>query len=92
MTKAQTTLRDVKDQKTFLYNIHQNQAESYDIQTQKREFSNKLGQYRKTLLSYADGQVLEMGVGTGVNLPFYTSRVTGLVGVDWSDNMLLKAF
>ena len=57
------------------------------------EFSNKLGLYRRTLLSYAEGRVLEMGVGTGSNLGFYDGpKITELVGVDWSEPMLFKAF
>ena len=44
------------------------------------------------MLSYADGRVLEMGIGTGCNLAYYTPRVKEVVGVDWSDNMLMKAF
>ena len=57
------------------------------------EFSNKFGQYRRTLLSYAEGRVLEMGFGTGANLSYYNGpQVTELVGVDWSEAMLIKAF
>jgi predicted TPR repeat methyltransferase len=59
---------------------------------EKREFSNKLSRYRRTLLSYATGRVLEMGVGTGVNIPYYRSCVSELIGIDWSEKMLLKAF
>ena len=57
-----------------------------------REFSNKFSRYRRRLLSYASGRVLEVGVGTGANLPYYRSSVYELVGVDWSDKMLMKAF
>ena len=92
ITKAQEELRDVKDQKVFLKNKHDEIAENYDSLNEKRDFSNKYGRYRKTLLSYAEGRVLEMGIGTGVNLQYYGPRVKELVGVDWSDNMLMKAF
>ena len=38
---------------------------------------------RKLLVPQASGRVLEIGMGTGRNLPFYDrSRITGLVGVD----------
>lgn len=39
-----------------------------------------LNQLRRRVISYLSGQVLEIGVGTGVNLPLYTpqARVTGL--------------
>ena len=34
-----------------------------------------------------------MGVGTGANLQYYNgAQITELVGVDWSENMLMKAF
>ena len=52
----------------FLKNKHDEIAENYDEMNKKREFSNKYGRYRKTLLSYAEGRVLEMGIGTGINL------------------------
>ena len=59
----------------------------------KIEFSNKFGKYRKTLLSFAQGRVLEMGIGTGANLQYYDGpSVKELVGVDWSEQMLMKAF
>jgi predicted TPR repeat methyltransferase len=57
-----------------------------------REFSNKISRYRKRLLSYASGRVIELGVGTGANLPFYRGDVDEVIGVDWSDKMLIKAF
>ena len=42
-------------------------------------------------MSHAQGHVLEMGVGTGGNLQYY-KNLKSYTGVDWSDNMLLKAF
>jgi predicted TPR repeat methyltransferase len=92
MTKAQADLRDVKDQRKFLKTRHDEYAEKYDSDTSNTEFSNKLGRYRKTLLTYASGKVLEVGVGTGTNLQYYGDRVTDFVGIDWSEHMLLKAF
>lgn len=46
--------------------------------------SNHLSRYRRTLLSYCNGKVLEMGIGTGINFQFYGSDVDEIVGVDWS--------
>ena len=46
---------------------------------------------RKDLLSKADGDVLELGVGTGLNLPYYPNGVTSYVGVDISENMQKQA-
>eukprot|EP00353_Schmidingerella_taraikaensis_P004195 CAMPEP_0185584594 /NCGR_PEP_ID=MMETSP0434-20130131/33254_1 /TAXON_ID=626734 ORGANISM="Favella taraikaensis, Strain Fe Narragansett Bay" /NCGR_SAMPLE_ID=MMETSP0434 /ASSEMBLY_ACC=CAM_ASM_000379 /LENGTH=94 /DNA_ID=CAMNT_0028204439 /DNA_START=197 /DNA_END=481 /DNA_ORIENTATION=- len=43
-------------------------------------------------MTYATGRVLEVGVGTGANLPFLDGpKVKEYVGVDWSEPMLLKA-
>ena len=41
----------------------------------KREFSNKISRYRKILLSYAQGRVLDVGMGTGENLKYYNANV-----------------
>ena len=38
-----------------------------------------LGEWRRELLSQAGGKVLEVGAGTGVNLPLYPSEVARLV-------------
>lgn len=38
-----------------------------------------LGAYRKTLLSTAGGRVIEIGAGTGANIPFYSDAVSDLV-------------
>jgi len=45
---------------------------------------------RKRLISMARGRVLELGVGTGLNLPLYRG-VEEVVGVDISEKMLEKA-
>lgn len=49
-----------------------------------------LKQMRARLLPYAAGNVLEIGVGTGANLPFYPPAVR-LVAVDESVDMLVVA-
>jgi ubiquinone/menaquinone biosynthesis C-methylase UbiE len=54
---------------------------------EKMLFFNK---YRKDLISLASGKVLEVGVGTGANLPYY-SRNSSVVGIDFSKNMLEKS-
>jgi ubiquinone/menaquinone biosynthesis C-methylase UbiE len=58
-----------------LHEVHQKVAEKYDEIYQKREFSNKLSKYRKIVLSYAEGRCLEVGIGTGENLKYYTKQV-----------------
>jgi SAM-dependent methyltransferase len=47
----------------------------------------ELGKYRRLALAPARGRVLEIGFGTGLNLPYYPETVTDLVVLD-SENML----
>lgn len=63
---------------------------SYFYDFTKRMMNSSLTKHRKKLLSNIKGEVLEVGVGTGVNIPFYnnTARVTG---IDLSPKMLFKA-
>jgi len=49
-----------------------------------------LRRLRSQLLPYAQGKVLEIGVGTGANLPFYPQSVC-LTAVDESEDMLSVA-
>lgn len=46
---------------------------------------------RQRLLPLARGQVLELGVGSGLNLPFYGDAVTSVVGLDPSPQLLAMA-
>ena len=47
-----------------------------------------VGEQRKKVIPQARGRVLEIGLGTGLNLPFYdTGRVSELVGVEPSLTM-----
>lgn len=46
---------------------------------------------RAQLLAQAQGRVLELGVGTGLNLPHYPAAVTELVITDTSEGMLGRA-
>jgi len=38
--------------------------------------------YRRRLLEKAEGRVLEIGIGSAANLPFYTERAVKIVGID----------
>jgi ubiquinone/menaquinone biosynthesis C-methylase UbiE len=47
--------------------------------------------YRKRIAPMAEGRVLEIGVGSGLNLPFYTESATQLIGLDPSSKLLSMA-
>jgi ubiquinone/menaquinone biosynthesis C-methylase UbiE len=47
--------------------------------------------YRKRIVPAAEGRVLEIGVGSGLNLPFYHERATQLIGLDPSPKLLSMA-
>jgi ubiquinone/menaquinone biosynthesis C-methylase UbiE len=47
--------------------------------------------YRQRLVDRAEGRVLEVGIGSGLNLPLYGSKVTAVVGVDPSSALLTLA-
>ena len=47
--------------------------------------------WRKQLLKGVKGKVLEVGVGTGKNLPFYNYSNVDLTAIDISEGMLIKA-
>ncbi len=44
--------------------------------------------YRRRIAGRARGVVLEVGIGSGANLPFYTASVEKLVGIDPSPELL----
>ncbi len=47
--------------------------------------------YRERLLSHAQGRVLEIGIGSGLNLPFYGSRVDQIIGLEPSTRLIAMA-
>ena len=46
-----------------------------------------LAEWRQALVSQATGAALEIGAGTGANLPFYPPEMTSLVVSEPDDNM-----
>lgn len=48
-------------------------------------------QYRPQMPALAGGTVLEVGMGSGLNLPYYTSAVTRLIGLEPSDILRAEA-
>jgi ubiquinone/menaquinone biosynthesis C-methylase UbiE len=51
----------------------------------------KLAPYRGRALAEAQGRVLEIGVGSGANLPLYTDRATEVVGLEPHPRLLKMA-
>jgi ubiquinone/menaquinone biosynthesis C-methylase UbiE len=44
--------------------------------------NGQLAPYRQRVISLASGRVLEIGMGSGLNLPFYTGKTTEVIGLD----------
>jgi SAM-dependent methyltransferase len=53
--------------------------------------NRRLIEYRRQVLSQASGRVLEIGIGSGLNLPFYGSEASSVYGIDPSDPLLRRA-
>jgi ubiquinone/menaquinone biosynthesis C-methylase UbiE len=51
----------------------------------------QLRPYRERVISGATGRVLEIGIGSGLNLPLYGNAVEVVVGIDISPEMLAMA-
>jgi ubiquinone/menaquinone biosynthesis C-methylase UbiE len=47
--------------------------------------------YRRRVLSAAEGRVLEIGIGSGLNLPYYPAAVREVIGLDPSTQLLTMA-
>jgi ubiquinone/menaquinone biosynthesis C-methylase UbiE len=50
-----------------------------------------LAPYRGRVVSEATGRVLEVGVGSGLNLPFYAESASHIIGLDPSPKLLAMA-
>jgi ubiquinone/menaquinone biosynthesis C-methylase UbiE len=53
--------------------------------------NRELATYRRRVAPVARGRVLEIGIGSGFNLPFYGSEVTEVIGLDPSSSLLAMA-
>jgi ubiquinone/menaquinone biosynthesis C-methylase UbiE len=53
--------------------------------------NRELEPYRRRIVGEASGRVLEIGVGAGANLPFYTARAHDVVGVEPHPRLVAKS-
>lgn len=53
--------------------------------------NRQLAPYRERTIRLAEGRVLEIGVGSGFNLPLYTDRATEILGLDPHPKLLAMA-
>lgn len=78
-------MRDLPEQDLF-----DRSAACYDCCMRPLE-SLLLKKWRARLLADAHGHVLEIGIGTGINLQHYPAGVTAVTGIDISGPMLARA-
>jgi ubiquinone/menaquinone biosynthesis C-methylase UbiE len=53
--------------------------------------SQRLVAFRSRVVSAAEGRVLEIGIGSGLNLPFYAAQARQIFGLDPSTALLARA-
>lgn len=70
--------------------IYDTRAKSYDRTVGIGE-RLLLGDYRRAFAAELRGDVLEIAIGSGLNLPFYPPAVNRVVGIDLSHGMLVEA-
>jgi ubiquinone/menaquinone biosynthesis C-methylase UbiE len=53
--------------------------------------NKRLRPYRERVAGAAEGRVLDVGIGSGINLPFYARQVQEIFGLDPSPRLLARA-
>jgi ubiquinone/menaquinone biosynthesis C-methylase UbiE len=53
--------------------------------------NQELRPFRERVAGGAEGRVLDLGIGPGLNLPFYSGRATQILGIDPSPRLLARA-
>src|SRR5690625_380459 len=72
---------------------HQSLIDKFDKQAKKyniRRKNNHGYRYRQHIFQEAEGKVLEVSIGSGLNFPFYNKNIE-LTGIDFSPEMLKSA-
>ena len=67
--------------------VYNERADRYDATVGRAE-NLMLGDFRQQFGALLSGRSLEIGVGSGLNLPYYTDAVTHAVGADLSTGMM----
>src|SRR5437762_12475160 len=53
--------------------------------------NKELRPFRERIAGSAEGRVLDIGIGSGINLPFYAHRAEHIFGLDPSPQLLARA-
>jgi ubiquinone/menaquinone biosynthesis C-methylase UbiE len=53
--------------------------------------NRKLVPYRRRIIATAEGRVLEIGIGSGLNLPFYPAATREIIGLEPSPRLIAMA-
>src|SRR5262245_24965629 len=53
--------------------------------------NGQLARYRRRVVAQAEGRVLEIGIGSGINLPLYTDRTAEVLGLEPHPKLLRMA-
>ena len=69
--------------------FYQSRVLPYLVHTSMRQ--EGLSPYRRRVAAAAEGCILEIGVGSGINLPYYSERAVQVVGLDPSTKLLSMA-
>jgi SAM-dependent methyltransferase len=69
--------------------VYQNQIVPLLINWSMRQ--KNLAAYRSRIIPAAEGRVLEIGIGSGLNLPYYSRNVAHVIGLEPSLRLLAMA-